>query len=58
MQWGVREAEFPIEDRRTGRSLIFETDEIIRRVRDYPVAWFDLTDDELYRLSLGKSGER
>ena len=57
-QWRVREAEFPVQDRRTGRSLIFETDEIIRRVRDYPASWFNLPDDELYRLSLGKAAER
>ena len=56
-QWRVREAEYPIEDRRCGCSLIFETDEIIRRVRDYPLHWFDLPDEELYRLSLGKAGE-
>jgi hypothetical protein len=56
-QWRVREAEYPVEDRRSGRSLIFETDEIIRRVRDYPFDWFELPDDELYRLSLGKTGQ-
>lgn len=56
-QWRVREAEYPVEDRRSGRSLIFETDEIIRRVRAYPPSWFDLTDDELFRLSLGKAGQ-
>jgi hypothetical protein len=56
-QWLVREAEYPVEDRRSGRSLIFETDEIIRRVRHYPVDWFALADDELYRLSLGKAGQ-
>jgi hypothetical protein len=55
-QWRVREAEFPLEDRRSGCSLIFETDEIIRRVRDYPTHWFDLPDAELYGLSLGKAG--
>lgn len=50
----VRETEPPALDRRAGRSLIFESDEIVRRVREYPADWFDLAEEALYRLSLGK----
>ena len=47
--WQVCEVEFAL-DRRTGRSLVFESDESVRRVRNYPEAWHDLPDEELVRL--------
>jgi hypothetical protein len=53
VRWIVREAEPPTYDRRAGRSLIFESEEIVRRVRAYPADWFDLPEAQLFRLSLG-----
>jgi len=47
--WHVCEVEFAL-DRRAGRSLLFESDVSVRRVRHYPAAWYDLPDDELARL--------
>jgi hypothetical protein len=38
-------------DRRNGASLIFESDSAIRRVRNYPAAWRELSDEELLALS-------
>ncbi len=54
VRWIVREAEPPAFDRRAGPSLIFESDEIVRRMRDYPADWFVLSGEQLYRISLGK----
>lgn len=51
--WQVREEPVPYADRRAGMSLIFESAIAVRRVRRYPANWFDLADDELFRLSLG-----
>lgn len=47
--WQACEVEFAL-DRRTGRSLVFESDVSVRRVRHYPANWFDLPDEELARL--------
>ena len=47
--WQVCEVEYAL-DRRTGRSLVFESDGSVRRVRQYPETWHDLSDDELARL--------
>jgi hypothetical protein len=47
--WQVCEVEYAL-DRRTGRSLIFESDGSVRRVRQYPDNWYDLSDVELVRL--------
>ena len=47
--WQVCEVEFAL-DRRTGRSLVFESEGSVRRVRNYPATWHDLPDDELARL--------
>jgi hypothetical protein len=47
--WQVCEVEFAL-DRRTGRSLVFESDVSVRRVRNYPEKWYDLPDEELVRL--------
>jgi uncharacterized UPF0160 family protein len=35
-----------------GRSLIFESDRVVRRVRNYPANWRDLTDEQLREVSL------
>jgi hypothetical protein len=36
---------------RRGPDLLFESDSVIRRVRSFPENWYDLSDDELLRLS-------
>ena len=36
---------------RRGPSLVFETDGVVRRVRNYPADWRSLPDDELLALS-------
>lgn len=51
--WHVHEVPFAVTDRRTGTSLIFENDTVIRRVRNFPANWYSMGDEELYRLSLG-----
>jgi hypothetical protein len=47
--WQVCEVEHAL-DRRTGRSLLFESDGSVRRVRNYPERWYDLSDEQLARL--------
>ena len=47
--WTVCEVEYAF-DRRTGRSLVFESDGVVRRVRSYPENWYELSDRELARL--------
>lgn len=49
--WRVYERPFPALDRRSGQSLVFESDGMIRRVRQYPPEWRGLTPDELEALS-------
>ena len=51
--WLVYElVPFPF-DRRSTPSLIFENEQIMRRVRNYPPEWRTLTDIDLFALSLG-----
>ena len=38
-------------DRRATPSLIFESEDVVRRVRNYPVDWRRLSDAELFALS-------
>ena len=52
--WTVRELAPGRLDRRSGSTLVFDTDEIMRRIRVYPENWFDLSDADLYALSLGR----
>jgi hypothetical protein len=49
--WLVREVRAPSFDRRGGTHLLFESDNVMRRLRIFPVNWYDLGDDELYALS-------
>jgi hypothetical protein len=49
--WRVYEQRFADYDRRTGMSLIFASEAAVRRVRDYPADWMDLSDQELMALS-------
>jgi hypothetical protein len=51
--WKVREIVASDYDRRGSRALVFETADIMRRVRHFPPNWRELTDAELYALSLG-----
>jgi hypothetical protein len=50
-QWRVYELESGPYDRRSGCSLIFESDGVLRRVRDYPTNWRELSDTELMVVS-------
>lgn len=50
--WRIREMAAPSYDRRQRPSLIFDCDTVIRRVRDYPTDWYELSDDDLFALSL------
>jgi hypothetical protein len=47
--WTVCEVAYAL-DRRSGRSLVFESDGAVRRVRGYPEEWHRLSDEELARL--------
>jgi hypothetical protein len=49
----VHEEPVPFRDQRRGMSLIFESPNVIRRIRHYPPNWSDLSDEELFALSLG-----
>jgi len=49
--WLVSERPFSEYDRRSGSSLIFSSELAVRRVRDYPVDWYALSDSELAALS-------
>lgn len=50
-RWQVSERPFADYDRRRGLSLIFASETAVRRVREYPAAWFLLSDEELSALS-------
>ena len=50
-RWQVFEKTFDQFDRRSGASLIFESDGAMRRVRNYPANWMELSNDELAALS-------
>ena len=51
--WVVYEHVRPY-DRRSTPDLVFESDLVVRRVRDSPAAWAQLPDDELWRLHAGR----
>lgn len=50
--WTVREVPAPSFDRRGGTHLLFESLEVIRRVRAFPSNWLELDDAALYALCL------
>ena len=50
-QWVVIEIRDAPYDRRDASSLVFSTEGVMRRVRNYPRNWLELTDAELLRLS-------
>jgi hypothetical protein len=49
--WLVYELPAMPFDRRSTPSLVFESDNAVRRVRDFPSDWRALTDEELFALS-------
>ena len=49
--WLVYELPAMPFDRRSSTSLVFESDQAVRRVRDFPSDWRSLSDDELLALS-------
>jgi hypothetical protein len=50
-RWRVFEQPFAEYDRRRGLSLIFASDAAVRRVRNYPADWAEISDVELAALS-------
>lgn len=49
--WRVREVPAPTFDRRGGTHLVFESDDVMRRLRQFPPDWKGLSDEDLYQLS-------
>jgi hypothetical protein len=49
--WWVYELPASPLDRRSTPSLVFESEGAMRRVRDYPLDWRSLSDEELVALS-------
>jgi hypothetical protein len=49
-EWRVYE-QVSVYDRRRRPDLVFESEGVIRRVRNYPPNWAELTDDELLTVS-------
>ena len=49
--WDVREVDAPDYDRRGSRCLIFESLNSIRRVRNYPPDWYELSEERLGEIS-------
>jgi hypothetical protein len=49
-RWLVRESTSAY-DRRARASLVFESDSVMRRVRNYPSNWTELSDEELFLVS-------
>jgi hypothetical protein len=47
--WTVCEVAYTL-DRRSGRSLVFESEGAVRRVRTYPEEWHSLSDEKLAQL--------
>ena len=53
VRWSVRPFTNPY-DRRSRPDLLFESDAVMRRVRNYPDDWRDLPDEALFALSEGR----
>ena len=51
LRWIVQEVPAPAFDRRGGNHLLFDGESVMRRVREFPANWAELSDDELYALS-------
>ena len=50
--WTVEQLRAPSTDPTQDQSLLFTTDNVMRRIRRFPENWHSLTDAELYALSL------
>jgi hypothetical protein len=50
LRWVVQEVAAPSFDRRGGTHLLFDGETIMRRVREFPANWAELSDEELYEL--------
>ena len=50
-EWRIYELAAGSFDRRGSNTLIFESDGFVRRVRDYPANWRELSDAQLLALS-------
>jgi hypothetical protein len=51
--WLVQEIRDWGYDRRASFSLVFTNDNVMRRVRNYPPNWIELSDAELMAISFG-----
>jgi hypothetical protein len=51
--WTVSEKQ-PASDSPGAASLLFVSDYSMRRVQDYPANWFELSDAELFEVSLNR----
>ena len=51
VSWLVYELPPTPFDRRTTPSLVFESEGVVRRVRDFPATWRMLSEAELFALS-------
>jgi hypothetical protein len=51
-EWRVYELPPGMYDRRGPATLVFESHDIFRRIRNYPSDWRELTDEALYAASL------
>jgi hypothetical protein len=51
--WLVQEIRDWGYDRRASSSLVFTSDDVMRRVRNYPANWIELPATELLRISFG-----
>jgi hypothetical protein len=51
LRWLVQEVAAPAFDRRGGTHLMFDGETIMRRVREFPANWMELSDEELFELS-------
>lgn len=52
-QWVVYTIPAANYDRRGGLCLLFESVDVMRRLRTFPSTWQQLSDRELFELSLG-----
>lgn len=51
LRWIVQEVAAPAFDRRGGTHLLFDGESVMRRLREFPANWHELSDDALYELS-------
>jgi hypothetical protein len=49
--WRVYEVAAPAFDRRAGTHLVFHAEAVMRRVRNFPPNWDELSNEGLYALT-------